>query len=256
VGDAGAGTRIAMQMRGATDARCGVVFHVTHLKLCLPAYSFPPPRARVERSSEQESIAERGKEGVSLHLVEHKGIDRGFAEAFIADRFQQSFGARIEAFMPRLFGMRDHDGRLCGAFGLRSTSCRLFVEQYLHEPVETAIAASCGEVVERRGIVEVGHLSATYPGAVRTMIGLLATHLYKEGFEWVVFAGTASLRNAFARMGLFPIALQRARIERLPTEERAAWGHYYDHSPEVLVGRIREGVRALAAHADGRGERA
>jgi len=179
-----------------------------------------------------------------LHLVEHGGDDRQVAERFIAARFDQSFDARIETFTPRLFTMRDRRGSICGAFGLRSTSCRLFVEQYLPVPVETALALLGHSGVERRSIVEVGHFSGTFPGAMRAMILLLAAHLHDEGFEWVVFSGTRDLRNSFMRIGLHPACLQPARIESLAADRRAAWGHYYDHAPQVMAGRIRDGVRS------------
>ncbi|MEO7325052.1 MAG: thermostable hemolysin [Dokdonella sp.] len=216
-----------------------------HPKLRRSAFEFHSPCTASAPSIGSQLATRIEKQRAPQRLIEHRGASRAPAEAFIANRFRQSFGAHIEAFMPRLFTMHDLENRISGAFGLRSTSCRLFVEQYLNEPIESAVATRCGEGVERHGIVEVGHLCAAFPGAVRTMIALLTLHLHAEGFEWVVFTGTASLRNAFARIGLFPIALQRAHIDSLPLEARMGWGNYYDHSPEVLVGRIRDGVGSV-----------
>lgn len=182
-------------------------------------------------------------------LFEHVGSDRAVAEAFISQRFAESFGSRIEAFMPRLFSVRNPDGDLCGAFGLRSASRKLFLEQYLDTPIEQAIAARAGRRVERRLVVEVGHFSGAFPGAVRAMIGLLTERLHQEGYEWVVFTGTAGLRNAFCRLGLFPIDIQAATADRIPAEERAAWGSYYDHAPRVLAGNVQAGYRAMCLPA-------
>src|SRR5258708_4585538 len=56
----------------------------------------------------------------TFKLFEHAGADRALAAQFISRRFCESFGARVEAFMPRLFGMYDPDGKLRGALGLRS----------------------------------------------------------------------------------------------------------------------------------------
>jgi Thermostable hemolysin len=178
-------------------------------------------------------------------LFEHAGADRGLAEQFISRRFHESFGARVEAFMPRLFGMYDRDGKLCGALGLRSARHRLFVEHYLDQPIEQVITRHTACAIERASIVEVGHLSGTFPGAMRTLIWLLSARLHREGFEWVAFTGTKALRNAFRRNGLFPIDIQLATAGRLPPEARAAWGSYYEHSPRVFVGRIEEGVRRI-----------
>ncbi|MGE5471334.1 MAG: thermostable hemolysin [Bacteroidota bacterium] len=192
-------------------------------------------------------------------LIEHAGPDRAQAENFISQRFFESFGCHVESFMPRLFSLRDQDGKTCGAFGLRSASRKLFLEQYLDTPIEQAVAARVGQAIERQSIVEVGHFSGAFPGAVRAMICLLTERLHREGYTWVTFTGTASLRNAFSRMGLSPLDLQAATADRLPADERAAWGSYYQHAPHVVVGNIREGYEALcdsAARAAGRLERA
>jgi hypothetical protein len=181
-----------------------------------------------------------------FELIEHVGPDRAQAEQFISQRFAESFGCRVDSFMPRLFSLRNRDGEICGAFGLRSANRKLFLEQYLDTPIDKAIAARLGNGVERQEIVEVGHFSGTFPGAVRAMICLLTERLYREGYAWVTFTGTASLRNAFRRMGLSPTDIQAASAARLPADERAAWGSYYEHAPHVLVGNIREGYRALS----------
>jgi hypothetical protein len=181
----------------------------------------------------------------AFELFEHVGADRTTAETFISQCFADSFGSRVEAFMPRLFSMRSRDGIVCGAFGLRSAHRNLFLEQYLDAPIEKTIAARFGSAVERRTIVEVGHFSGTFPGAVRAMIGLLTERLHREGFEWVVFTGTTGLRNAFCRLGLCPVDIQAATADRLPADARAAWGSYYDHAPRVLVGSVQEGYRAM-----------
>src|SRR5512138_982844 len=102
-----------------------------------------------------------------FELVEHVGADRASVEAFISQRFAESFGSRIEAFMPRLFSVRSRDGEIRGAFGLRSAHCKLFLEQYLDAPIEQVIAARTGTPVGRRPIIEVGHFSGAFPGAVR-----------------------------------------------------------------------------------------
>lgn len=180
-------------------------------------------------------------------LREHAGADRALVERFIASRFTASFGARIGTFMPCLFGLHDRDGALRGAFGLRCASRPLFVEQYLDAPIETAIARRAGIAPARAAIIEVGHLCGAFPGAMRTIIRLLTLRLHGDGFEWVAFAGTRSLHNAFVRVGMHPLDLGAARIEHLPADARAGWGSYYAHKPRVLAGRIAVGVDAIAS---------
>lgn len=181
-----------------------------------------------------------------LRLSEHAAGDRAQAEEFIAHRFRQAFGSSIQAFMPRLFTLRGTDGAIQGALGLRTAQQDLFLEQYLDLAVEEVILQHTGQNCDRRAIVEVGHFSGTFPGAVRTMIGQLTQLLAFEGFEWVVFTGTRCLRNAFGRMGLAPIEIKNARPDRLPSHEQFLWGTYYLQSPHVYFGNIGEGRRALA----------
>jgi hypothetical protein len=201
--------------------------------------------SRHKASARQTAAAVPTVGNPAFELTEHVGLDRSSVETFISQRFAESFGCHIEAFMPRLFSVRDGEGEMCGAFGLRTANRNLFLEQYLDSPIEKTIAARAGCKVERRAIVEVGHFSGSFPGAVRAMIGLLTEHLHRDGFEWVVFTGTAGLRNAFCRLGLCPIDVQAATADRLPAQERAAWGSYYDHAPRVLIGNIPEGYRAM-----------
>jgi hypothetical protein len=182
-------------------------------------------------------------DAVALH--DNSELDRQAVEQFIKDRFHRSFGSRVDAFMPRLFSLRDGEGLILGAFGLRSAAAALFLEQYLDTPIEAAITSRTGVPCARRGIVEVGHFSGAHAGVVRTMIGLLTRRLHEEGIGWVAFTGTASLRNAFHRLSLAPVEIAPARLERLPQAERSAWGRYYDDAPRVFFGNVQEGHRML-----------
>lgn len=211
----------------------------------LLSFLFPPGK----NASGEFSASTRTAAAPEFELFEHVGAERSDVETFISQRFAASFGSRVEVFMPRLFSLRNREGDICGAFGLRSANQKLFLEQYLDTPVNRTIAACTGRQVERRSIVEVGHFSGRFPGVVRAMIGLLTERLHHEGFAWVVFTGTANLRNAFTRMGLSPIDIQAAAVDRLPAEERAAWGQYYEHAPRVLIGNIQEGYRAMHRRA-------
>jgi hypothetical protein len=76
----------------------------------------------------------------------------------------------------------------------------------------------------------------------RTLIPLLARHLHRLGYEWVVVTATRELRNAFARMGLKPLELAPADPARLP-DGGARWGRYYANDPIVVAGRIGHALR-------------
>ena len=179
-------------------------------------------------------------------LQDQSLTNRGEVEDFIRDCFAQMHGARIRHFMPRLLSLRAPRGERIAAFGLReATDSRLFLESYLDRPVEEALRSRLGREVRRDEIVEVGNLSARYPGAARWLIVALTAFLHEQGYRWVVFTGTAALRNGFHRLGLRPVELGLATAAHLPQSERPDWGRYYDGKPVVMAGDIAQGHRSL-----------
>lgn len=183
-------------------------------------------------------------------LQEADAVSRGVLENFIADRFAEVYGARLYNFMPRLFGMRDADGDLLAAFGLRAAEQQaqrqaLFLERYLDRPIEALIAGVVGRPLQRRHIVEVGNLAGASVGALRQLIPLLCERLHREGCQWIAFTGPARLCNSFTRLGLPLSVLAPAPLECLDAEERQCWGSYYAQQPSVMVGDIAVGIHQL-----------
>src|SRR5690606_25495074 len=120
-----------------------------------------------------------------------------------------------------------------------------FLERYLDEPVERAIAARAGEPVTRAQVVEVGNLAARGAGTARLLIVALTRILAAEGLRWVSFTGTPALINSFRRLRLHPLKLGVADPRRMGAE-LAEWGRYYDSGPLVMAGEIPGGDRKLA----------
>lgn len=180
----------------------------------------------------------------SIHLTHPQ---RTACEDFIAARFQRAYGARVAHFSPHLLGIRDALARWRAASGYTpADGGRLFLEQYLDAPIEVELARCRGRPplrpIARESIVEVGNLAAATAGAARALIPLLARHLHRLGYEWVVFTATRELRNTFQRLGLSPLSLDRADPARL-ADGAANWGSYYANDPIVMAGRISHGVR-------------
>lgn len=184
-------------------------------------------------------------------LVEHRGDGRQAAEAMIRSRFAAAYDARIGHFMPRLFSLQETADQPIGVCGLREAALQpLFLERYLAQPIDVAIGRAIGQPVSRTTIVEVGQLAGRGAGSFRTLILRVTERLHEEG-RWVVFTGTTALRNAFARLGLAPQELALADPACLSAAEKADWGSYYQHSPRVMFGDIREGFAAIAARLAG-----
>lgn len=184
----------------------------------------------------------------AYRLQEHSDRTRTEIAAHICNHFRLSHGAHLDSLMPRLFTVSDGSSVLC-AFGLREAARGpLYMERYLDQPVEAAIAGLTGEPVRRDAIVEVGNLVAE-PGGARVLIILLTHHLHRLGIEWVVFTAVATLRAAFRRLGLQPFVLAAADPGRLPDAERDSWGGYFAAPPIVMGGSVPAGIRALAGSA-------
>jgi len=175
----------------------------------------------------------------------HRGHpQRAAFEKFIAARFDRAHGARVTHFLPQLLGVRDARSRWKAASGYcAAIDGPLYLEQYLDRPVEEALTAALGWPVHRVGIVEAGNLTAISPGMARTLVPLLARHLHRLGYRWVVFTATRELRNSLRKLGLEPLRLARADPARL-RDGGASWGRYYQHDPLVMAGKIAHGLNA------------
>lgn len=165
-------------------------------------------------------------------------------EDFIAARFARAYGARLTHFLPHLLGVKDGLGRWQAAAGYAAAGAQpLFLEQYLDQPVELALAAALGAPIARGSVVEVGNLAANSAGMARSLIPQLARHLHRMGYRWVAFTATRALRNSFHRLGLQPVPIAKADPARL-ADGGAHWGSYYDQDPVVVAGKISLGLRA------------
>lgn len=172
---------------------------------------------------------------------------RELAETFIADVFRRHYGAEVHSFAPNLMLLEDSD-RITAAAGWRCAGeDRLFLETYLDEPIEAAIARLAGQPVRREAIVEVGNLAADRPGSSVDVILNLARHLDRLGYEWVVVTATRELLGIFRRLGLSSLALAPADPGRLGAGA-ANWGSYYESRPVVVAGRIALALEMVKRH--------
>lgn len=173
--------------------------------------------------------------------------DRGRIEAYIRQRFLDVYQARVGRLAPNLL-LLQREGQTVAAAGWRGADGEgLFLETYLDQPIEQQVARLTGRPVERRRIVEVGHLVAEKPGGSVHVICTLARHLDRLGYEWVVFTATRELLGIFSRLGLHLLALAAADPVHLG-DAAQDWGRYYDTQPVVVAGRIRQALERLDTH--------
>lgn len=202
-------------------------------------------------ASESPVLAEASAPVPLVQLSEVAPEQTEEVQRFIADRFAQAYDAQIRHFLPHLLALVSAAGERMAACGLRAAASEaLFLERYLDQSVEQAIAARELRLIRREQIVEIGNLAGIHAGALRLMIPMLTAYLYRQGFSWVVFTGSPRLGNAFSRLGLPLQGLAPARLDSLPEDERADWGRYYEARPQVLYGDIALGYEQLRAHPD------
>lgn len=177
---------------------------------------------------------------------------RAAVEAYIRGVYASHYGAQVQGFAPVLVSLQDAGGIVAAAGYRNADSGPLFLERYLHAPVETLLGNGTDGPAQRQGVVEVGHLASDRPGEGRRLILLLGPYLAAQGFQWVVSTLTAELRHLFVRIGVTPLALGTADPAALG-DEAAHWGSYYDHRPVVLAGHLRQALQQLARRQARRG---
>jgi len=181
---------------------------------------------------------------LSVHAPGDPG--RREVEDFIHGVYRRRYDADVRHFAPALVSLRNGDGDLVAAAGYRAADDgALFLERYLDAPVESLLAGPGGVRPERGLIAEVGHLAAGRAGEGRRLTLLLAPHLARQGFQWVVSTLTEELRHLFVRLGIVPRALGVADPVVLG-DDAGRWGSYYDHRPLVLAGQLEQALEILA----------
>jgi len=176
-------------------------------------------------------------QGGRLHLgLVEPGFERRCeATEFIAHAYSRVFGASLRSFYPSLITLHEDGRRLCGVVGARHAEAQiLFLEHYLDQPAESAIAGLTGRPVPRRGIVEIGNLSVARPALTYPFMAMIGGWLQAYEVDWLVFALTRTLRRLFQRAGVQLIDLGAAESRRLGQTEND-WGSYYDHEPRVMA---------------------
>ncbi len=186
--------------------------------------------------------AQEPKTGLALHseLADMTGTKGSDVKAFIQDIFYQAHAAKIKHFMPSALCLRDSNQRLLAVSGLRNSSeSPFFLERYLDAPVEQVIAKKTGSKINRARIVEIGNLAVSRPVYTKLLMAALSAYLYSTDTEWIVFSALPVVRNAVAKMDHEMLVLADATIEEIAYEDRADWGSYYEHHPQVIALRLK-----------------
>ncbi len=164
--------------------------------------------------------------------------DRANVEAFIYEVFYRAYGAKVNNFMPKLIALRDENFNLVAAFGMREAkNTTLFLEQYLDEPIETKISKRLNQAIKRSDITEIGNLAVVNPRNAGILISHIIQHSIDAGVQWCAATAHHTLQNGLIKGGCDVFPLHPVDPTRLPLEEQADWGSYYNHQPQVVAVR-------------------
>lgn len=154
--------------------------------------------------------------------------NRAEAENFVRQRFLKIHNADITNFMPYLVTLTKSDLQAC--VGIRPATERLFVEQYLDMPVESAHPALN---IPREQIAEIGNLVSRNPHATLQLFVIIAKALHNAGIKELVFCATKQVAKILKRAGadLYPIV--EADGTRMG-DSLSEWGTYYDTNPTIM----------------------
>jgi hypothetical protein len=201
--------------------------------------------------------------GPSLHLqlCPDRPSQLDVLATTVRDVYARCYGARIDHLLPILLGLesaapsRDRGPVPAGVIGaqLGRDPARMFLEQYLDEPVEAALSRALGRAVPRGLLAEVGNLAGEAPGMGRPLVSTMAAYLDGAEVEWSVFTATRALRAAFLRMGLQLLDLGSADGRRLGGR-LSDWGRYYETDPRLTAVPVAA-MRVAAARDAGLAER-
>jgi hypothetical protein len=173
---------------------------------------------------------------ITAHTVTKEAPCRREVEAFIHAVFKVSYGANVTEFMPTLVALRDGNGVLIAAFGMRSANEeKLFLEQYLDMPVEQLLTEGLGKPITRNEITCIGNLAVPNPRNAGVLIAHIIQHSLEIGIEWCVATAHHSLQNGLIKGGRDVYPLHLADKARLSPEEQLVWGSYYDDMPQVIA---------------------
>lgn len=181
-----------------------------------------------------------------FQLHSGQSVERITAESYIQEKFHHAYGAQPHEFLSTLLTMQCA-GKLSGVAGLSiATRNPLFLEQYLNIPIEQELEKLLQRNIQRSSIVEIGNLVSTTQGASLALFVVLASVLYQAGYKFMAFTATEQLRHKFNRLGFKMHFIAGAKEGALKNPTSDNWGSYYQATPQVVVGSLKQAVDLIA----------
>ncbi len=170
---------------------------------------------------------------------------RAAAERYVSECFARTYGASISSYMPLLLTMRCAN-ELSSVAGVRAAlTGPLFLENYLHQPVEVLLSEKTAQPVRRANIFELGNLAANRPGLSFMLYVVLANVMYRAGYDYAVFTATRQVARVVDKLNFSTFALAEANPDCLGSSA-SDWGSYYQNNPQVMAVDLRSSMQVFA----------
>ncbi len=158
---------------------------------------------------------------------------RAAAEQHIRSVYDHVYGAEITDFAPRLVTVRNPEGHILCAAGLRTAADGFFSDTYLTGELSHMVRDADGLPVPADRIMEVVSLASVTPFPVLAMLDVMVHWGRDRGMTCGIFTATAKLRRLLDRTGVPYARLAPADPARIANPER--WGSYYAQNPWVCA---------------------
>ncbi|MFG2648490.1 thermostable hemolysin [Streptomyces sp. NPDC048436] len=154
------------------------------------------------------------------------------------DRYARDYGAHIEPSPDSYIALCSDEGidanpLACAGltYGTHGTGRGLLIESYFGDSAADVISRHTGLECEPSGLVEVGPLASSEPGAGLELIRMVPALCWCGGAAFLLCTVTKPLARTLARIGIQFTGVDEARESALPTEQQGRWGSYYDTAP-------------------------
>ena len=181
---------------------------------------------------------------LSIEVVGENHLQRKLVEAFITKQYEKYFNVTKYEYMPVILACF-FEGNLSATMGFRAAADKkLFLEQYIDEPIEYYMSQWAGQDVQRNHIIEVGSLAILNSSMGQYVIPKLVETLFQQEFEWVSFTATNTLMQFMKSLGIQLHSISKADPNRLKQGDRN-WGTYYNTNPQIIIGRTSDAYRQI-----------
>lgn len=202
---------------------------------------------QIIQNTESISVRPRQIESAAhlLDILDDKSLKREKLEKFIGRRFAEEHQTTLCDFLPNLLSLSLRE-EIVAAIGFSFASQKkLFLENYLEQPVEAILSKRLGREIARNSCVEVGNLAASQSGLTIALFIILVCAMANNGFEYLVFTAGSSLSKKFHRIGLETEMLGKAQENLIKKSSTSDWGSYYENDPAVTYCKLQQALTLI-----------